>query len=294
MNINDNLGFFGMFKESFKIILTCPKIFIQITIAFILPQLCLSLAYLWISSSISPEWPMYWLISTGCSILSTIFNLLTISAIAYTVAYICTDQDFTFKKVVSVIPTVWKRLTITFLCNVCIVFAYFFICALVAGIFFTLFYVAKGGEEWIGMTTILLFIVMAILFVAGIFYMITIWQLANIVSVLENIRGFKALKRSKELIKGKMGTSFAITFVMLLWAIPNVVLVQKLAGFGTIERICLEFFMILFGTFITLYCLVIQTVFYFVCKSYHHESIDDDLGEYLPLKTGSMKIEDQV
>ncbi|XP_021850769.1 uncharacterized protein [Spinacia oleracea] len=129
---------------------------------------------------------------------------------------------------------------------------------------------------------------------AGISYMNMIWQLANVVSVLEKSRGFKALKRSKELIKGKMGTSFAMVLVILLCTIPNAVLVQKLAGFGTIESVCLEIFIAFWGTLITLYALVVQTVFYFVCKSYHRENIDksslaDHLDEYpeeyVPLKT---------
>lgn len=139
----------------------------------------------------------------------------------------------------------------------------------------------------------ILLLIITILFMVGFFYMTMIWQLANVVSVLEKNCGFKALKKSKELIKGKMGTSFAILLTINLCAMP-ILLVHKFAVFGIIGRICLEILsVVLFGTLLTLYGLVVQTIFYFVCKSHHRESIDESsladhldvyLGEYAPLK----------
>jgi hypothetical protein len=51
---------------------------------------------------------------------------------------------------------------------------------------------------------------------------------------------------------------------------------------------------------VILFGLVIQTVLYFVCKSYHHENIDKSslsdhlevyLGEYIPLKSKDVQME---
>ncbi|XP_021713870.1 uncharacterized protein LOC110681981 [Chenopodium quinoa] len=314
-----SLGFLGIFKKSFKIIVSWPKIFFQITLAFILPQYCLFFANDGISkflinkithdstlsminqdgspslnnvsNSTSSEWAIYSIINVVYVILSVCLNLFTVSAVVYTVACIYTGKDFTFKKVVSVVPKVWKQLMMTLLCVFCIMFTYTLMLTIIAIVFITVFYVG-GGQVGLGMGII--GFIFAILALVGFLIMVIVWQLANVVSILEKYYWFEALKKSRELIKGKMGTSFAILFVLNLVTMPFVVLVQKYYGFGIIERICFGYIsIVLLGSLITLYGLVVQTVFYFVCKSYHHESIDkfslakhldEYLGENVPLK----------
>lgn len=55
-----------------------------------------------------------------------------------------------------------------------------------------------------------------------------IWQLGYAISVLENNCGFKAMGKSKALIKGKMGSSLAIFLVLGICSVPNHFLVKKL------------------------------------------------------------------
>ncbi|KAJ6774139.1 PROTEIN putative-RELATED [Salix purpurea] len=53
-----------------------------------------------------------------------IFSLLSTAAVVYTIACIYTAREVTFKKVMSVVPKVWKRLMITFLSIFIAVFLY--------------------------------------------------------------------------------------------------------------------------------------------------------------------------
>ena len=70
----------------------------------------------------------------------------------------------------------------------------------------------------IGVVPILGFI-LSILFLIGFLarfvYIGIIWHLASVVSVLEDVYGIKAMKKSRNLIKGKMG--LAVAFFVLLW-----------------------------------------------------------------------------
>ncbi|XP_057543339.1 uncharacterized protein LOC130821565 [Amaranthus tricolor] len=121
-----------------------------------------------------------------------------------------------------------------------------------------------------------------------------IWQLANVVSVMEKHYGFKALMRSKELIKGKMKTAFAILLVINLFALPIMKLIEHLNGFRLGQKIGLGIVCLVLWALFSLFGLVVHTIFYLVCKSYHHENIDKSLladhleavylGEYVPLK----------
>ncbi|KAL2906821.1 HTH-type transcriptional regulator EstR [Bienertia sinuspersici] len=294
------LGFYGIFKESIKIILTWPKIFIQITLAFILPHSCLHLANNWITKLIFGKWATYWLIVVVYFLLTVILSLFSVSAIVYTVACIYSSKKITFKKVVSVVPKVWKRLMATLLCNFCILVAYIFALLLVVAIYaftyYKLFYKPEDGLANLVKAIRIIGYIEGILFMIGFFYLAMIWQLANVVSVMEVNCGVKALIKSKELIKGKMGTSLAILLVMNFGATLIYIFIKELVGYGIVERIVVGILSLVVLTIFSLFALVAQTIFYLVCKSYHHESIDKSsladqldvylLGEYVPLKSG--------
>jgi hypothetical protein len=77
-------------------------------------------------------------------------------------------------------------------------------------------------------------------------------------------------------------------------------LVVKGAGMGPTARIFYGFIMLALLCVVVLFALVVQTVVYFVCKSYHHESIDKSnlsdhlevyLGEYVPLNAKDVQLE---
>ncbi|KAA8538335.1 hypothetical protein F0562_027842 [Nyssa sinensis] len=211
-----------------------------------------------ISDRLSTEWTYYCLFKFAYFTFLLIFSLLSTSAVVYTIACIYTGREVTFKKVMSVVPKVWKRLMVTFVCAFIALFAYNVAAVLIIVSWLLTIGDTQGGV-WVAF----------ILYAVGFVYLTIVWQLASVVSVLEDAGGVKAMTKSKELIKGKM------------------------IGVG-ILCLLLLFKLFLFG-------LVIQTVLYFVCKSYHHENIDKStlsdhlevylLGEYVPLKAKDVQLE---
>ncbi|XP_019457619.1 PREDICTED: uncharacterized protein LOC109358008 [Lupinus angustifolius] len=228
-----------------------------------------TLQYEKLSDMITSEWITFWLFK----IVYFTFFLLSTSAVVYTIACIYTAKEITFKKVISVVPKVWKRLMLTFLST----FAAFVAYNLITLVVIILCGITMGRNERIS-GKIIVFVIIAIFYLNGFVYLTLVWQLASIVTVLEDCYGFKAMKKSKELIK----------VVFNGWKL------------GSVDRTAYAIlcFLLLSGLF--LFGHVLQTVLYFMCKSYHHENIDKStladhleayLGEYVPLTAKEVQME---
>ncbi|XP_074294280.1 uncharacterized protein LOC141622124 [Silene latifolia] len=308
------LSFIGIFKESLKIILSCPKIFTKISLAFILPLSFISLLNVEISkhlinnsstsnsqqlSPISSKLILFWVFEI---VVGLIFSLLSISAVIYTVACIFTGKEVTFKKIMSVIPKVWKRLMITLISNFCILFAYILTVTFILIVCLTIIMFSSKPKDLQVVTTIFSIITGILVFV-GLIYAAIFWQLSNVVSVMEEYCGFKAMKKSRQLIKGKIGTAIAIYLVLSICYVPIVILHRQLgqrdSNIGIGPTILYGILSIVLNLLIVLYIFVVHTVFYFVCKSYHHENINksalaDHLesfhGGYVPLIKGDVEL----
>ncbi|KAB2603648.1 hypothetical protein D8674_004653 [Pyrus ussuriensis x Pyrus communis] len=226
------LGIFGIYKEAYKIVFSRRKIFSQITLALILPLSIVFLAHIAlsniilskiihneivldgtstnnpryekISDVISSEWATYWLFNAAYFTFVLIFSLLSTSAVVYTIACIYTAREITFKKVMSVVPKVWKPVMVTFLCT----FMAFFCYNIVALIVLIIWVLSMGIS---GASVIIGFLLLIVYFI-GFGYLTLIWQLASVVSVLEEARGIKAMAKSKELLKGNMWVATIIYF----------------------------------------------------------------------------------
>ncbi|XP_050364228.1 uncharacterized protein LOC126782914 [Argentina anserina] len=320
------LGIFGICKESFKIIYNWRKIFSQITLTLILPLSFIFLAHIEISNIllnriiynenildekrgadsaardvITKEWATYWLFKAAYFTLMLIFGLLSTSAVVYTIACVYTAREITFKKIMSVVPKVWKRVMITFVCT----FLAFFLYNLVAIVVLIVWFVANGTRDSAAGTIFGFFLL--IIYIIGFVYMTIIWQLASVVSVLEEMRGIKAMVKSKKLLKGNMWMATIIFFTLnvlaaaIQFAFQVLVVSRDRPTFGMIGRIGFGVLCLLLLFKLILFALVIQTVLYFVCKSYHHENIDKSalsdhleviyLGDYVPLKSKDVQLE---
>ncbi|XP_047342133.1 uncharacterized protein LOC124945698 [Impatiens glandulifera] len=304
-----SLGFFGTYKESFKLIGAWKKVFFQITLALILPLTLIYLTYHQISNflsirimgdtinrddistgtpvydrisrRLSSAWMWFWLIKIIYFTFLLVFSLLSTAAVTYTVASVYARRDIAFRKVMSVVPKVWKRLAITFLCT----FVTFFLYTTAFVILLVIWFYILSRTS----VNIPFFIIICIVFLLGFVYLNVVWQLTSVVSVLENYKGFKAMKKSKELIKGKFWLGF---FVLLF---PELAMLAIETGFmfvwlsvdvlGVAGQILLGMLCVVLMVFVILYAFVIETVFYFVCKSYHNEDVDrpalaNHLGDY--------------
>ncbi|OIW03301.1 hypothetical protein TanjilG_09948 [Lupinus angustifolius] len=247
---------------------------------------------------ITSEWITFWLFKIAYFTFLLIFSLLSTSAVVYTIACIYTAKEVTFKKVISVVSKVWKRLMLTFLCT----FAAFFAYNLIALVFIILWIITIGGSG--RNSGIIVLVIIAIFYFVGFVYLTLVWQLASVVTVLEDCYGIKAMKKSKELIKGKTFLSIVIFFMLNVSFILIRLLFKKVVvngwKLGSVDRTAYAIlcFLLLSGLF--LFGLVLQTVLYFVCKSYHHENIDKSaladhlevyLGEYVPLTAKDVQME---
>ncbi|XP_076901328.1 uncharacterized protein LOC143555705 [Bidens hawaiensis] len=317
------LDFFGIFKESYKIIISWRQIFTQITLTLILPLTIIFLAHLEISNSLfqdiehtehqkqytrpgtkrysnisdtlSYEWITFILFEVAYIAVFLILSLLSTAAVVYTIAFVYTGRELTFKKVMSVVPRVWKKLIVTLLCIFVAFFVYNFLAMLI--MFISIFLVPYPFG------TILVYILL-IIYTIGSVYMTVCWQLASVVSVLESSYGFQAMTKSKNLIKGNQIVAFSVSILLslsffVIKFIFDLLVVQassldvwKRVGLGALCSILL-----LFGF---LFGLVVHTVLYLVCKSYHHENIDKGdlsnhlesyLGEYEPLSGKDIQLE---
>ncbi|KAL7208495.1 hypothetical protein ACSBR1_030273 [Camellia fascicularis] len=158
----------------------------------------------------------------------------------------------------SVVPKVWKRLMVTFLC----IFFTLFLYNVVAVLLFILWAFTVGDTD----AAAGVLIIMVRLYAIGFIYLTIVWQLAGVVSVLEDSLRVQSHDQEQE---------------------PNqredvdhhCYLLQAHLGYGGDK-----------GT----------TVIYFVCKTYHHENIDKwtlsdhlevYLGEYVPLTAKDVQLE---
>ncbi|KAF3440120.1 hypothetical protein FNV43_RR18398 [Rhamnella rubrinervis] len=231
--------------------------------------------------------------------------IVTTSAAIYAVACIYTGQDLTPKKVINC-RKAWKRLMINFFCTFIALFAYNMAAILVIIACDRLFVVMSSR-----VLILCGYIVIALLYLSGLVYLGIVWQLANVVSVLEKSpEGFQATKKSKELLKENTLVAMVIFLKMgiLYYVILSALSKMYMKLYVNMLLDSLSLGMVVGAIALTIICLillivlkslelVIPTVVYFDCKSYHHENVDklalsdylDQLyavrEEYLPLKT---------
>ncbi|XP_062158603.1 uncharacterized protein LOC133866053 [Alnus glutinosa] len=317
------LGFFGIYREASKIILSWRKVFAQITLTLILPLSFIFLAHMEVSDLLfskiihnemavdetragtpkynklsdilKHELVTFYLFKAAYFTFLLILSLLSTSAVVYTVACIYTSREVTFDKVMSVVPKVWKRLMLTFVCT----FIFFLAYNIVAIFIFILLVLSLEPSKFI-----VAMYVLAILYFVGFIYMTMVWHLASVMTVLEDTCGIPAMIKSKALIKGKTGVStiiflkLNISFWLIQFAFKT--LVVRGESLGMVNRVSYGIICLLLLFLLILFGLVIQTVIYLVCKSYHHENIDKSalsdhldvyLGDYVPLKTKDVQLE---
>lgn len=273
------------------------KLFNQITVAFILPLCIIYVAEINISSILKfriafmtlgdvtnqntfQDWASYILFKLAYYTFLVIFSLLSTSAVVYSIACIYANRNISFNKVIGVVPKVWKRLMITFIVIFGLAFIYIFIAAFTTGLC-----LAIGGTT----ASFVIFFVLLIVYIIGFVYLTIVWQLASVVTVLEDSSGVKAIKKTRNLIKGKFWVALAIFLQLnVLIGVIEFVYYVFVADQQLLEmwkRLLVGISCLILLVPIFLYGLVLQTIIYFVCKSHHNETIDkpamsNHLGAY--------------
>ncbi|KAL0442320.1 UNVERIFIED_CONTAM: hypothetical protein Slati_1954700 [Sesamum latifolium] len=221
------------------------------------------------------------------------FSLLSTAAVVFTVASLYTSKPVSFSSTIAAIPSVFKRLFITFLWVSLLMVVY----NIVFLGFLVLLIIAVDTQNLVLFFFSL--VVVFVLFLGVHVFISALWHLASVVSVLEPVYGFAAMKKSFELLKGKIRMGFFIVFAYL--AICGVInglfgsiVVHGGDDYGVLTRIVVGGFLVGVLVIVNLVGLLVQSVFYYVCKSYHNQGIDKSalydhlggyLGEYVPLKS---------
>ncbi|XP_059070779.1 uncharacterized protein LOC131860391 [Cryptomeria japonica] len=125
-----------------------------------------------------------------------------------------------------------------------------------------------------------------------------VWEVANVVFVLEENWGFGVMKKSRDLIKGKRDTTLAlnILYLLIMGGIEGYFQYGVVQGRDELCRIIWRRTTLLAALRcgFDLFWLLIRIVFYLECKSIHHKRIDKlalsdhleaYLRKYMPLKT---------
>ncbi|GLT31735.1 hypothetical protein SLA2020_064470 [Shorea laevis] len=300
------LGLFGIYKESCKVIYSYWKIFAKIALSLILPLSFIYLApvgttrYHRLSDLLSKEMTYFILFKVVYLTFYLILSLLSTSAVVYTVACIFTGRDLTFRKVMTVVPKVWKHLMMTFLC----IFIATIACIVAATlVFVSIVYFLRDTAA-----VVPLLFICRILFIVGFIYLSIVLSLACVVTVLEESYGLKAMMKSRQLIRGKLIIAMVIFFKLYLsfssvqYAFQMLVVNGRWRLVPMVDRVSYAILCFLVLSMLNLFGLVIQTVIYFVCKSYHHENIDKTElsnhlevylpAEYVPLKGKDVQLEE--
>ncbi|CAD5195787.1 unnamed protein product [Musa acuminata subsp. malaccensis] len=320
------LGVVGIYREAAKILARWRRLFVKIAGALVLPLSILFFVHIAIShrlfstidsdesalddappgstsessalQRLVSDWSAFLLFKGFYLVALLVLALLSTAAVVYSVASIYTARgDLAFRKVLTVVPRVWRRLMVTFL------WAFLVLLALnSATIALLVFILLMGGNSSTG--PVLTILVVIPLYLVALVYVSVVWHLASVVSVLEDARGLEAMRRSRRLIQGKLLTA-SVIFVMLNlgfglveWAFRGLLVRGRGGGPGL--SLGLGLLLLLLLCLVILFALAVQTVVYFVCKSYHHESIDKSnladhleayLGEYVPLKSQDVQME---
>ncbi|KAJ0039881.1 hypothetical protein Pint_27339 [Pistacia integerrima] len=212
------LGFSGVFKESFKIIFSKPRLFTQITLTLILPLSILSQLHQYFIYSISSKGFLHWILwEFSYYLVILIPSLLSTSAIVCAVTFVYTAKDVTFKKIRGMLPKMWKRVMITSALSFAIEFCYkSFIArvknAIVRPLFPDLHQAVNATD--IDKTKFFIGTIIVLSYVAGSAYIRIIQNLATVVSIIEDLSRKKARMKSKNLIKGKIGVAVFLWLVL--------------------------------------------------------------------------------
>ncbi|KAF9671894.1 hypothetical protein SADUNF_Sadunf12G0097900 [Salix dunnii] len=168
-------------KESISIPKQSPKTFQLITVALIFPLSFAILAHSLFthplldqiqddpSSQNTHQWTLLLVFQFFYLIFLFAFSLLSTAAVVFTVASLYTSKPVSFSSTTSAIPQVFKRIDIQ-------------------------------------NTLLVLFslMVIGVLYLVVHVYITALWHLASVVSVLEPVYGLVAMKKSYELLKGKI------------------------------------------------------------------------------------------
>ncbi|RWR81949.1 hypothetical protein CKAN_01065500 [Cinnamomum micranthum f. kanehirae] len=304
-----HLSLASILKHSIAIIpKSSPKTFFFITLSFILPLSLTFLGYAYLIYHLVDHWHLdpssfaksqyfkYTLIlfyQFLYLLFVFAFSLLSTSTSIFSVASIYTSNSTSFSSTISAIPSILPRLFCTFVWFSLLALVYNAVLYICAPVILLVLSETRSIEFCIAV-----FFALFSSFLLVHVYLMSVWQLASVVSVLEPTYGLGAMKRSRVLLHGKMMyASVLVLGYMFMWAMISlafavVVVHGEEYEIGLWVRILVGVVLVVVLVALNLVGLIAQNVFYFVCKSFHLESIDKSV--LIGLLEGYVKVHVKV
>lgn len=300
-------------RESAEIPRLSPRTFALLTLSLIFPLSFAILIHsifthpilLRLETSSSPpppfsssNWSLLFLYQFIYLIFLFVFSLLSTSATVFTVASLYAAKPVSFASALSAIPPIFPRVFRTFLWVSLLMLAYNL--AFAFSIVFLIF-LYPSSESLVFLFALSLLIAA---FIAAHVLISALWHLASVVSVLEPICGLDAMRKARQLLRGRarmaaiLVTGYLSSCGVIGWAFRVFVVrgerEEGSFGLGIVAKILVGGGLVAVLVLVNFVGLLAQSVFYYVCKSFHHQMIDKSalydhlggyLGEYVPLKS---------
>ncbi|KAK1257269.1 hypothetical protein QJS04_geneDACA022928 [Acorus gramineus] len=300
------LSLTSILKESITIPRSSPRTFTLLTLTLIFPlsfaslahslfthPLLLHLQHSHSSSSTRRDVLLLLFYQLLYLLLLFSFSLLSTASVVFSVASLYTSKPLSFSTSLSALPSILPRLFRTFLWVSLLMVLYNLIFA-----FSVVLVVIAIDADNSFLFAVSLFVSLSLFLIVHV-YITALWHLASVISVLEPVCGLAAMRKSRELLRGRTRMAAALVFFYLsacgfVGGVFGTVVVRGGEDYGVFTRILVGGFLVGVLVVVNLVGFLVQSVFYYVCKSYHHQPIDKSalydhlggyLGEYVPLKS---------
>ncbi|XP_026459964.1 uncharacterized protein LOC113360707 [Papaver somniferum] len=224
-------------------------------------------------------------------VLFSTFYLLSTSAMTFTIAYLHVSKPLSSISVLSAIPRIFKRLAITFLHALPLIFlihtAYLAVVALITLVITVIGTVPKTNYVLVSLLIIdIIFLLICFAFVlVARAHTVASWSSANVVSVLEpNTYGSAAIEKSKLLLEEKKNIKDILVLLHLGTEVLVCLVQAMLCDTNIIARVLIISLCVIAlaaGNFLG---LTAQNLMYYVCTGYDNQVIGKRVCDYCVLE----------
>ncbi|MCL7042017.1 hypothetical protein MKW94_001112 [Papaver nudicaule] len=209
-----------------------------------------------------------------------LFFLLSTSAIVFTVASLYASKPVSFIPTLFAIPRIFKYLVLTFFYALLLMAVNYLVYSIPISVL-----ASENTNEALLVGLMVIFTIIHILVQNCV---TALWHLASVISVLEpDVYGLAAMKKSKQLLRGrtKIALELANLYFTATWIPELMFLLATQFPVHFMIKLLLGFLGLFMLVAVNLTWLLVQTVFFFACKSYHNQVVDkkvlyDHLGGY--------------
>ncbi|XP_026419541.1 uncharacterized protein LOC113315482 [Papaver somniferum] len=200
----------------------------------------------------------------------SVLSLLSTSVIVLTVASIYASKSVSFIPILFAIPRIFKHLMITFFYTLLLMIVNFLAFATFIQVL-VWFHITEDATIWRFIYMFYIIYLLVSLCVTAL------WILASVISVVEpNVYGLAAMNKSKQLLQGRTKIAFALVslYAAATWIVEKALRHAMQFPVHFMVKVLLGLLCLFMLVAVNLTGLLLQSVFYFACKSHHNQVVD--------------------